>query len=140
MNKGKSTKKKLQPFEIGELDQYLFGQGNHYEIYQKMGAHKVVYKGKEGDSEIARRRTHAGLLLWETSMAGILKQIIWSARNRSVYTHALSRSKRRGSVQILHRDTAGKTDFQGGSVCKLCGAQTRNRIKSCGYLSSEMDG
>ncbi len=48
MNKGKSTKKKLQPFEIGELDQYLFGQGNHYEIYHKMGAHKVVYKGKEG--------------------------------------------------------------------------------------------
>ena len=46
MNKGKSTKKKLQPFEIGELDQYLFGQGNHYEIYHKMGAHKVVYKGK----------------------------------------------------------------------------------------------
>lgn len=48
MNKGKSTKKKLQSFEIGELDQYLFGQGNHYEIYQKMGAHEVVYKGKEG--------------------------------------------------------------------------------------------
>ena len=48
MKKGKSTKKKLEPFEIGELDQYLFGQGNHYEIYEKMGAHKVTYKGKEG--------------------------------------------------------------------------------------------
>ena len=48
MKKGKSTKKKLQPYEIGELDQYLFGQGNHYEIYQKMGAHKVTCKGKEG--------------------------------------------------------------------------------------------
>ena len=48
MKKGKSTKKKLQPYEIGELDQYLFGQGNHYEIYQKMGAHKVTYNGKEG--------------------------------------------------------------------------------------------
>ena len=46
--KGKSTKKKLQPYEIGELDQYLFGQGNHYEIYQKMGAHKVTCNGKEG--------------------------------------------------------------------------------------------
>ena len=44
----KSTKNKLQPYEIGELDQYLFGQGNHYEIYQKMGAHKVTHKGKEG--------------------------------------------------------------------------------------------
>ena len=48
MKKGKSTKKKLQPYEIGELGQYLFGQGNHYEIYQKMGAHKVTCKGKEG--------------------------------------------------------------------------------------------
>ena len=48
MKKGKSTKKKLEPFEIGELDQYLLGQGNHYEIYEKMGAHKVTYKGKEG--------------------------------------------------------------------------------------------
>ena len=44
----KSTKNKLQPYEIGELDQYLFGQGNHYEIYQKMGAHKVTHKGQEG--------------------------------------------------------------------------------------------
>ena len=43
MKKGKSTKKKLEPFEIGD-----FGQGNHYEIYEKMGAHKVTYKGKEG--------------------------------------------------------------------------------------------
>ncbi len=48
VKKGKSTKKKLQPYEIGELDQYLFGQGNHYEIYEKMGAHKVNCKGKEG--------------------------------------------------------------------------------------------
>ena len=48
MKKGKSTNKKLQPYEIGELDQYLFGQGNHYEIYEKMGAHKVTYKGQDG--------------------------------------------------------------------------------------------
>ena len=48
MKKGKSIKKKAQPYEIGELDQYLFGQGNHYEIYQKMGAHKVICNGKEG--------------------------------------------------------------------------------------------
>ena len=24
-------------YELGELDQYLFGQGNHYEIYKKLG-------------------------------------------------------------------------------------------------------
>ena len=33
--------KKKKPYEIGELDQYLFGQGNHYEIYKKLGSHCV---------------------------------------------------------------------------------------------------
>ena len=40
--------KKPKPYEIGELDQYLFGQGNHYEIYKKLGAHKVKKGKKEG--------------------------------------------------------------------------------------------
>ncbi len=33
-------------YEVGELDQYLFGQGNHYEIYKKMGSH-IVQEGKD---------------------------------------------------------------------------------------------
>lgn len=33
--------KKNKAYEIGELDHYLFGQGTHYEIYKKLGAHKV---------------------------------------------------------------------------------------------------
>ncbi len=40
--------KKPKPYEIGELDQYLFGQGNHYEIYKKLGAHKAKKGRKEG--------------------------------------------------------------------------------------------
>lgn len=47
MVKKNSTKTKVQPYEIGELDHYLFGQGNHYEIYKKMGAHEVTKNGKE---------------------------------------------------------------------------------------------
>ena len=35
------AEKKKKAYEISELDQYLFGQGNHYEIYKKMGAHKA---------------------------------------------------------------------------------------------------
>lgn len=38
----------MKVFEIGELDQYLFGQGNHYEIYKKMGAHLVKDGNQEG--------------------------------------------------------------------------------------------
>ena len=43
----KKAVKKLQPYEIGELDHFLFGQGNHYEIYKKLGAHEVT-AGKKG--------------------------------------------------------------------------------------------
>lgn len=38
---------KVDPF-ITEFDAYLFGQGTHYEIYNKMGAHPCVKDGEEG--------------------------------------------------------------------------------------------
>ncbi|MBQ8518868.1 MAG: 1,4-alpha-glucan branching protein GlgB [Agathobacter sp.] len=31
-----------------EMDSYLFGQGTHYDIYRKLGAHYVNEKGKDG--------------------------------------------------------------------------------------------
>lgn len=31
-----------------DLDQYLFGQGSHYEIYKKMGAHPTTYRRRKG--------------------------------------------------------------------------------------------
>lgn len=33
---------------IGELDRYLFAEGNHYEIFDKLGAHPMTYEGVEG--------------------------------------------------------------------------------------------
>ena len=33
---------------ISEADEYLFGQGTHYEIYEKLGAHPSTEKGKKG--------------------------------------------------------------------------------------------
>ena len=32
---------------ISDLDCYLFGAGTHYEIYKKLGAHPMTYKGKK---------------------------------------------------------------------------------------------
>lgn len=37
-----------EDFRIGELDQYLFSMGTHYDIYKKMGAHEAVMNGKRG--------------------------------------------------------------------------------------------
>ncbi len=33
---------------LSEADRYVFGQGNHYEIYNKLGAHLTTMDGKEG--------------------------------------------------------------------------------------------
>ena len=48
--KTKATKK-VQERErvfVSETDQYLFGQGTHYEIYKKLGAHLSKEDGQEG--------------------------------------------------------------------------------------------
>ena len=34
--------------QIGELDLYLFGQGNHHKIYEKLGAHPMEVNGVKG--------------------------------------------------------------------------------------------
>ncbi|MBP3458219.1 MAG: 1,4-alpha-glucan branching protein GlgB [Lachnospiraceae bacterium] len=38
----------INPLFITEADQYVFAQGSHYEIFNKMGAHKTVVDGVEG--------------------------------------------------------------------------------------------
>ncbi|MEI3519641.1 MAG: 1,4-alpha-glucan branching protein GlgB [Anaerosacchariphilus sp.] len=33
---------------MSDFDQYLFGQGNHYDIFRKLGAHLTEYEGQKG--------------------------------------------------------------------------------------------
>ena len=44
------SRKRVQEetLHVGDLDQYLFGQGTHYDIYKKLGAHKTKKNGKAG--------------------------------------------------------------------------------------------
>ena len=42
------SKKQDCPVMITEADAYLFAQGTHYEIYEKMGAHEAEIDGKKG--------------------------------------------------------------------------------------------
>ena len=37
-----------EKLQFSELDQYLFGQGTHYDIYKKLGAHPTTQKRKKG--------------------------------------------------------------------------------------------
>lgn len=72
---GESMAKKniTKAYEIGELDQYLFGQGNHYEIYKKLGAH-MVNDGKQSGVYFAVWAPHAE----EVSVVGEFNQ--WDAK------------------------------------------------------------
>ncbi|MCI9558776.1 1,4-alpha-glucan branching protein GlgB [Candidatus Ventrimonas sp. KK005] len=45
---GKNNQKITGTGLISEMDRYLFGQGTHYEIYEKLGAHPRKLKGKDG--------------------------------------------------------------------------------------------
>ncbi|GLB32094.1 1,4-alpha-glucan branching enzyme GlgB [Lacrimispora amygdalina] len=40
--------KDLETGFITELDRYLYNNGRHYEIYEKLGAHPKTYNGKQG--------------------------------------------------------------------------------------------
>ena len=51
-----------EKLQFTELDQYLFGQGTHYEIYKKMGAHFV----KDGKNIGILNRKEFEYLLSET--------------------------------------------------------------------------
>ena len=49
MTRTKKTKAPAKTKEIGlgfitELDRYLFGQGTHYKIFEKLGAHQKTSK------------------------------------------------------------------------------------------------
>ena len=37
-----------EKLQFTELDQYLFGQGTHYDIYKKLGAHPTIQKRRKG--------------------------------------------------------------------------------------------
>ena len=70
--------KNMQKYEqlaITELDAYLFGQGTHYEIYNKMGAHVGVKDGKEALRLI--------LLFQALSMTAYFA--VWAPAAREVY-------------------------------------------------------
>lgn len=47
-NQGNPVPKQEDFFQITELDQYLFGEGTHYDIFKKLGAHLTVRNQKKG--------------------------------------------------------------------------------------------
>ena len=40
------SKKEIGTGFITQMDRYLFGEGTHYQIYDKLGAHPKIIRGK----------------------------------------------------------------------------------------------
>ena len=60
---------------ITEFDQYLFGDGTHYNLYDKLGAHPVTIGDKSGVYFAVWARMQSLFLLWAILITGIRKNI-----------------------------------------------------------------
>ncbi|MFO1127238.1 MAG: 1,4-alpha-glucan branching protein GlgB [Rhodospirillales bacterium] len=70
-------------FMVGALDQHLFNSGNHYRIYEKLGAHARVLDGIAG----------VGFAVWAPNAAGV--SVVgpfnaWDGRSHQMKRHGLS--------------------------------------------------
>ncbi len=74
---------------ITDLDQYLFGQGVHYDIYRKLGAHKAVKDGKQG----------IYFAVWAPNAAAV--QLIGSFNNWDETDHPMTRLEPMGIYELF---------------------------------------
>ncbi len=95
-------KKEKRSYEVGELDHYLFGTGNHYEIYKKLGSH-IVEVGEEKGVYFAVWAPHAA----EVSVVGEFNQ--WDLKANPM--------KREEPLGIY---TCFVPDVQEGALYKYC--------------------
>ncbi len=55
---------------LGEMDEYLLGEGTHKRLWQVLGAHVVTHEGVEGVHFAVWRPMQSGFRLSETSTSG----------------------------------------------------------------------
>nr|MCR4802246.1 1,4-alpha-glucan branching protein GlgB [Lachnospiraceae bacterium] len=101
------------PTQISSMDCYLFGEGKHYEIYEKLGAHPMTINGVEGTlfavwAPHARRVSVVGdFNLWDARVhqmdiigsSGIYELFIPGVKEGAVYKYQIL--TREG--EILHK-------------------------------------
>lgn len=134
------SKKEIGTGFITEVDRYLFNNGRHYEIFEKMGAHPKKYKGKNGmyfavwaphaeqigvvgdfnswDPEANAMKPLADSGIWEAFVPGIAagelyKYAITTKSGKILFKadpYAFSAEYRPGTASV----TADLSDFQWG--------------------------
>ena len=79
----------MKAYEIGELDHYLFGQGNHYEIYKKLGAHFA----NDGENE------GVYFAVWAPNAKAV--SVVGDFNNWDITANVMERGNRWGSILVL---------------------------------------
>jgi 1,4-alpha-glucan branching enzyme len=75
--------------EITAFDQYLFGEGSHYEIYKKLGAHMVEQKGVKG----------VGFAVWAPHAQSV--HVVGNFNGWNVTSHEMKRLGDGGIYQLF---------------------------------------
>jgi len=120
-----------------EMDCYLFGQATHYDIYRKMGAHKMTIEGEEGVC-FDVWAPHADRVYvigefngWnETCDTGDDGRIRTVCTGRPDWLY----------VQVPDYRAGWKKAVQSRPLCKLCTAPSGDRFHCHGYFELYMVG
>lgn len=135
------SKKEIGTGFITQMDRYLFGEGTHYQIYDKLGAHPKNYKGKDG-FYFAVWAPHAAAVSvvgdfnnWDPD-ADPMKVLETSGIYECIYPGL----KRGGIIQIRHHDTVRQGIIQERSLRFRQRVPSGNRFHHPGYFRLSMEG
>ena len=109
---------------ISDFDQYLFGQGNHYDIFRKLGAHLTEYEGQKG----------VHFAVWAPHAVAV--HVIGEFNGWNETSHPMKRLEPLGiwEVFVPGVQLGSQSALQGGSVRNRGGDASGNRVQSIRYL------
>ena len=111
-----------------EMDCYLFGQATHYDIYRKMGAHKMTIEGEEG----------VCFDVWAPHADRVY--VIGEFNGWNETSHEMKRVTPETMgvyelfVPVPDYRAGRKKAVQSRSLCKLCAAAAGDRFHCHGYF------
>ena len=116
------------PSTIGDIDEYLFAQGNHREIYKKLGAHPMEIDGVKGvgfavwapnakrvsvvgsfnnwDGRINVMRKHISCGIWDIFMPDLVEGEYYKFEIKTQDDHILSKADPIGTYAEIRPKTA----------------------------------
>ncbi len=128
-------KRRVKPYEIGELDQYLLGQGNHYEIYKKLGAHLVEDGDKKGTYfAVWAPNAQKVSVIGEFNDWDLTADVMERNDPVGIYTCFVEGAKENEMYKFCIETKKGEAALQSRSICELCRIETGNSVSYYGYI------